>query len=65
MQANRNNDAGGQQSTPPWVKVFAAIAILIVLLFVLSLLFGGGNHGPGRHKPAGLGELTTSEPVRG
>jgi hypothetical protein len=33
--------------TPRWVKVFAAIAIVVVLLFAL-MMFGRG-HGPGRH----------------
>ena len=35
--------------TPRWVKVFGIIAVVVVLLFVISLLIGGGEHGPGRH----------------
>lgn len=39
--------------TPLWVKVFGAVAIVVVLLFVVLLLAGRG-HGPGRHSlPAG------------
>jgi hypothetical protein len=35
---------------PRWVKVFAAIALLLLVLFVLLLVTGrGGEHGPGRH----------------
>jgi hypothetical protein len=35
--------------TPRWVKVFAAIALVVVVLFVVVLLVRGGDHGPGRH----------------
>jgi ABC-type transporter Mla subunit MlaD len=36
--------------TPRWVKVFAIIAVLVVLLFVVLVVTGrGGGHGPGRH----------------
>lgn len=35
---------------PRWVKVSGAIAIILVLLFVILKLTGiGGEHGPGRH----------------
>ena len=34
--------------TPRWVKVFGIIAIILVLLFV-AMMFFGGEHGPGRH----------------
>ncbi|MBA3421214.1 MAG: hypothetical protein H0U12_04870 [Thermoleophilaceae bacterium] len=43
---------GSPPRTPRWVKVFGIIAILLVLLFVVSLL-AGGSHGPGRHTPSG------------
>jgi hypothetical protein len=34
------------------VKVFAAIALVVVVLVVFVLLTGrGGEHGPGRHAP--------------
>jgi hypothetical protein len=41
--------------TPRWVKVFAIIAIGLVLLVVILLVIGGpGRHGPGRHmRPVG------------
>jgi hypothetical protein len=32
---------------PGWVKVFAIVAVLVVLAFVVVLLTGG--HGPSRH----------------
>jgi len=36
-------------ATPRWVKVFGAIALVVLLLFVVRLF--GGEHGPGRHIP--------------
>ncbi|MGH2921707.1 MAG: hypothetical protein ACRDKU_06555 [Gaiellaceae bacterium] len=44
-------DRRSTEGTPRWVKVFGAIALLVVLLFVIALLTGGGKHGPGRHTP--------------
>jgi hypothetical protein len=37
---------------PRWVKVSGIIAIVLVVLFILVLLVGGG-HGPGRHTSSG------------
>ena len=37
--------------TPRWVKVFAIIVLVVVLLFVISLL-AGVRHGPGLHTPS-------------
>ena len=40
---------------PRWVKVLGAIALALVLLFVVLMLTGGpAEHGPGRHG-SGLG----------
>ena len=38
--------------TPRWVKVFGIIAFVLVLVFVILQLTGGG-HGPGRHTQSG------------
>jgi hypothetical protein len=37
--------------TPTWVKIAAAIGVLILLVVIAVLVFGGGpgGHGPGRH----------------
>ncbi len=41
-------------STPRWVKIVGIIALVLVLLIGILLLTGvGGEHGPGRHLPAG------------
>ena len=43
-------DRGSTTGTPRWVKVFGAIAVAVVLLFVILLLARGpGGHGPSRH----------------
>jgi hypothetical protein len=34
--------------TPAWVKVFAIIAVILLVAFVVSLLLGV-EHGPGGH----------------
>lgn len=34
---------------PRWVKIFGIVAALIVLVALAALIFGGGQHGPGRH----------------
>ena len=44
---------GSSASTPRWVKVSAAIALAVVLLIAAMLVFGGGEHGPGRHLGGG------------
>jgi hypothetical protein len=46
--------------TPRWVKVFAIVALVAVLLLVVLLLVNGG-HGPSRHTD-GLG---TQAPLAG
>jgi hypothetical protein len=38
--------------TPRWVKVFGIIALVLILVFVISLLTGA-RHGPGMHTPSG------------
>lgn len=35
--------------TPRWVKVFGLFALVVLILFIVVLLVGGGKHGPGRH----------------
>lgn len=38
---------------PRWVKVFGVVAVLVLLLFVVLLVAGRGEHGPGRHGSSG------------
>ena len=46
-------DLPAYPGTPRWVKVFGIIAIGLVLLVVIMMFIGGGDHGPGRHRPSG------------
>ena len=46
-------DAGTDEPTPRWVKVFAGIALVLLVLLAVVILTGrGGGHGPGRHIPS-------------
>ena len=36
----------GIRGTPRWVKVFAVVGVVLVVLVIVALL---GGHGPGRH----------------
>ena len=51
------DDATGQDpgtpGTPRWVKVSAAVVLVVVALAVVLLVAGRGDHGPGRHAPSG------------
>jgi hypothetical protein len=38
---------------PRWVKLFALIALVLVLLVAAVMVAVGGEHGPGRHLPSG------------
>lgn len=51
----RPPDADGDYpGAPRWVKVFEALMVAVVVLFVmLTLARGPGGHGPGRHMPSG------------
>jgi len=52
--------------TPRWVKVFGAIALVVVLLVVVVMVTGvGGEHGPGRHSGGGDGPDRQAAPSGG
>jgi hypothetical protein len=55
-QSQLEPERGTKTTTPPgtprWVKVFGMVALVVVLLFVISLL-AGVRHGPGMHTPSG------------
>jgi hypothetical protein len=45
--------------TPRWVKVFGAVALVVLLLLVILLLAGRPGHGPGRHSIGSDGPSST------
>lgn len=48
------SDRSPYPGTPRWVKVFAIVALAVVLLVVIILVTGvGGDHGPDRHRRSG------------
>ena len=44
---------GSTPGTPRWVKVLGIVGLVLVLLIAGLMLFGGGQHGPGRHTQSG------------
>ncbi|HVF11524.1 MAG TPA: hypothetical protein VNA87_00400 [Actinomycetota bacterium] len=42
------------------MKIFAVIAVAILVVFVALLLSGNGKHGPGRHMPHGVGPMLSN-----
>jgi len=67
MSQSQLDPERGSSSTPPrtprWVKVFGIIALVVVVLFAISLLLGV-QHGPGMHTPSGdAGGYTLSSSV--
>ena len=58
-QTPREPGHGSTRGTPRWVKSFGIIALVLVVLFIISLL-AGVRHGPGMHTPSG----DASDPTR-
>ena len=61
----RETDPRSTAGTPRWVKVAGAIALVVVLLVVGMLVFGGGSpggHGPARHTGSGDADDRTPAP---
>lgn len=46
-------DRGRSRRTPRWVLALGTIAVILIMLFVIVMLTGGGEHGPGRHSSTG------------
>ena len=47
--ADPTTPTSGGAGMPRWVKVSLAIAAVLLVLAIAVMLFGGGEHGPGRH----------------
>ena len=50
-QRGDGSELGADTGTPRWVKVFAVVAAIVILLFVILMFTRGpgGRHGPARH----------------
>jgi hypothetical protein len=46
-------DRGSPPRMPHWVKWSAIVVAALILLMVVVMSVFGGQHGPGRHLPAG------------
>ena len=55
---NLPSQPGSDEAMPTWVKVFGAVALVIVVVVLIALL-SGGEHGPGRHTGSGTATATT------
>ena len=55
------NDPELTTSTPRWVKIFSGVAIVLILLVIIMMVFGNGNHGPGRHMKSENASQTVSK----
>ena len=55
MSPGNDPQVGPGRDSPParprWVKVFAIIAVALVVCLVIILTVAGGKHGPSRHLP--------------
>lgn len=59
--------AGSDPPAPPgmprWVKVFGLVLIGVLMLAGGLMLFGGGDHGPGRHTGQGGAGQAIEQPA--
>lgn len=42
-------DPASSAGLPRWVKLFAIIAAVLIVVFIILQVATGGKHGPGRH----------------
>jgi hypothetical protein len=50
--ANRP-DRESPPGVPRWVKIFAIVAVIVILLAIAAMILVGGEHGPERHMHGG------------
>lgn len=44
------DDSESPPGVPRWLKIFAVIAVALLLFAVGAMIIMGGEHGPGRHQ---------------
>ena len=50
----RNSNESNSQAMPAWVKICGAIGLAVVVIIILMVVLGRGEHGPGQHSGAAL-----------
>ena len=58
------DDDAAPPRAPRWVKISAAVALVLAVLVVIVMV-AGGNHGPGRHTGGSDAEQHTAPPESG
>ncbi len=59
MTDHEASRGASRPGAPRWVKVIGLVVAVLVALVLLAQLTGiAGDHGPGRHLPAGLGPVS-------
>ena len=58
--ATRESDPDEQTGVPRWVRVFVIVGVIVIIGFIVLMVAGGGNHGPGRHLRSGDDTAPTS-----
>jgi hypothetical protein len=53
----RADAAGVRPGVPRWVKTLGIVLAVLLLLALLVMLASGGQHGPGRHRSAPIGQI--------
>lgn len=48
-QPNSNSERNSPPGMPRWVKIFGLIFLALILLGVITTVFGGVQHGPNLH----------------
>lgn len=55
---SESKSSGESQAPPPgvplWVKISAALAVVLLVMLLVIMAFAGGEHGPGLHTGVGI-----------
>lgn len=58
-------DPDGYPGAPRWVKIAGIAFGAVLLLLIVVLVLGGGEHGPGRHAPQERGDVDGADILDG
>ena len=60
---DRASEGTPADGMPRWVKLFLAVGLALLLVVVALKVFGGGQHGPGRHLPGAAIPVVLAGPL--